>query len=148
MWNPFRICLFPAITGTITENGDPVAVLKIVRECIMNNHIYRDYQLTDDTGRFAFPAMNKWSLNKWSPFDSPISQKMIAIREGQEYLLWDFIKMDLVLGAEVAEGSGQAHLPIEVTAELQDEPMRTVIGGNFIDGLFVILNNPSQRKTL
>ncbi|MPW31912.1 carboxypeptidase regulatory-like domain-containing protein [Agarivorans sp. B2Z047] len=89
--------LFPPVSGKLTENGKPLAGVKLKRSYefidITDGEIH-DYTTTDSGGRFSFPELTMQSRHADNPFRTNVIWQGIRIdtpeqTEDDEIYLWD-----------------------------------------------------------
>lgn len=84
-------CLFSAISGTITLNGEPAAgahVKRIAGKAHVEGE-YTDDTFTDSNGYFSMPAI--WERNLLSrvfPMEFAVAQGILVTYQEQEYWVW------------------------------------------------------------
>ncbi len=86
-----KVCLFSAISGVITKDGQPVAHAKLIRTA-KKERSHQDEITTDENGHFTFPAMYERSIAKYLPMEFVASQKIMVEYQGQIYKLWSGVK--------------------------------------------------------
>lgn len=117
-----RVCLFSAISGTITLDGKPVANARLVRTGDREGAKV-DETVTDENGYFAFLPMYERTITKFLPQEFVASQLIIVHHNGKQYAMWSGVKRKK---EENTEARGQ---PLVVTCELnQDENLKIVEG--------------------
>lgn len=111
-------CLFSAISGTITLNGEPAAGAHVKRVA-GRAHVdgeFTDETFTDEKGYFSMPAI--WERNLLSrvlPMEFAVPQEILVVYEGEEYWMWVSTKRRR---EENAEALGK---PLVVQCELNSE---------------------------
>jgi hypothetical protein len=106
-----KVCLFSAISGTITLNGKPAVNAKLVRTGDRDG-ARTDEATTDEKGYFQFPAMFERTITKFLPQEFVASQKITVNYNGQQYQIWSSIKRN---PNENVESRGK---PLIVSCEL------------------------------
>lgn len=85
-----EVFLSPEVKGIVTENGQPVANLEIIRSLIyIDEKVHRDAAITDENGRFHFPKKTILSSipNKLIA-EHRVSQEIFIEREDGLTPLW------------------------------------------------------------
>ncbi len=85
-----KVCLFSAISGVITLNGQPVADAKLIRTA--NRAGKRDETTTDAKGQFSFPALYERTITKYLPQEFAVGQLIMVEYKGKSYELWSGVK--------------------------------------------------------
>ncbi|MCA6128437.1 hypothetical protein AI19_02580 [Thalassolituus oleivorans 4BN06-13] len=130
LFEPKKVCLFSAISGVITLNGEPAKgahVKRIVEKFYSSGH-NTDETMTDDNGYFELPAVFDQSfLGKFLPGEFSIPQQIFVTYGGEEYPVWQGVKRTI---EENAESRGK---PLEVQCELI-KPLEAiwVNGGGYV----------------
>jgi len=112
-------CLFSAISGTITLNGEPAAgahVKRIAGKAHVEGE-FTDETFTDSNGYFSMPAI--WERNLLSrvfPMEFAAAQGVLVTYQEQEYWIWTSTKRSR---EENSESLGK---PLVVQCELNSEP--------------------------
>lgn len=115
---PGKDCLFSAISGTITLNGEP-AVGAHVKRTAGKAHTEGDFTddtFTDEKGYFSMPAI--WERNLLSrvfPMEFAVPQEILVIYQEQEYWIWISTKR------KREENSESLGKPLVVQCELNSE---------------------------
>ncbi len=86
-----KLCIFSAISGVITLNGQPVAHARLIRTG-EKERTHQDETTTDEKGYFEFPAMYERSIAKYLPMEFVASQTIMVEYKGQTYKLWSGVK--------------------------------------------------------
>ena len=107
--------LFSAVKGQLTHNGEVINSIMVRRWLQYNGKQYEDSTETDPSGFFVFDAIKK-SERSILPREFLSHQKLFAIHQGEEILIWETIKRSQ---EENAELEGKA---LDFTCELTDEP--------------------------
>lgn len=121
-------CLFSAISGTITLNGEPAAGAHVKRVA-GKAHVegkFSDETFTDEKGYFSMPAI--WERNLLSrvfPMEFAVPQEITVEYMGVDYLIWVSVKMKR---EENSESQGK---PLIVQCELNSEERNFDAGGTF-----------------
>lgn len=121
-------CVFSAISGTITLNGEP-AVGAHVNRVAGKAHVegkFTDETFTNEKGYFSMPAI--WERNLLSrilPMEFAVPQKITIDYKGEEYLIWTSVKRS---PKENSESQGK---PLVVQCELTDEERNFDVDGAF-----------------
>jgi len=128
LFGPKKVCLFSAISGVITLNGEPTKgahVKRMVEKFYSSGH-NTDETMTDDNGYFELPAVFDQSfLGKFLPGEFVAPQQIFVKYEGEEYKIWEGVKRTK---EENAEARGQA---LVVLCELSSEHEPIIINGGF-----------------
>lgn len=125
---PGKDCLFSAISGTITLNGEP-AVGAQVKRAAGRAHVdgeFTDETITDDKGYFSMPAI--WERNLLSrvlPMEFVVPQEIVVEYQGRTYDIWTSVKRRR---EENAESNGK---PLVVHCELNSEERSFRSNGTF-----------------
>lgn len=86
------IILFSALAGILTINGEPAPDTEVIRTAYLGK-AYTQRVFTDAQGRFHFNKLTRRkSLLLFFPHQPLVDQKIVARANGQEYLLWDYLK--------------------------------------------------------
>jgi hypothetical protein len=125
-----RVCLFSAISGTITLDGKPVANARLVRTGDRDGPKV-DEATTDENGYFEFPPMYERTVTKFLPQEFVASQKITVDYDGKQYEIWSSVKRNK---EENAESRGN---PLIVACELNGEEKSIVVNRVPIHGLCV-----------
>lgn len=123
-----RVCLFSAISGTITLDGKPVANAHLVRTGDRDGPKV-DETVTDANGHFAFPAMYERTITKFLPQEFVASQQIIVHYKEQEFEMWSAVKRQ---PEENVESRGK---PLVVKCELNAEQNLIMVNGSPIHSL-------------
>ena len=119
-----KTCLFSAISGTITLNGEPVANARIKR--VSGEHI--DETETDENGYFSMPSVFDTSMSnairKFVPSQFVSPQTLYVYVDGIEHQILDAVKRR---EKEFSESLGKSWI---VTCELTDEENLFKIDGS------------------
>ncbi|WP_320819927.1 DUF6795 domain-containing protein [Thalassolituus sp.] len=103
LFEPKKVCLFSAISGVITLNGEPAKgaqVKRIVEKFYSSGH-NTDETMTDDNGYFELPAVFDQSfLGKFLPGEFSIPQQIFVTYGGEEYPVWQGVKRTIEENAE------------------------------------------------
>ena len=123
-------CLFSAISGTITLNGEPAAGAHVKRTA-GKAHVegeFTDDIFTDENGYFAMPAI--WERNLLSrvfPMEFVVPQKITVTYIENDYDIWIGIKRHR---EENSEALGR---PLVVTCELLQDSRSIMVKGALYD---------------
>lgn len=83
-----EVHLSPEVKGVVTLNGTPVEGAGVVKTLDFDQE-YRDEQITDKDGRFAFPEKNIRSERPNTMLDETRVRQIVTVTyKGQKYLLW------------------------------------------------------------
>lgn len=115
-----KVCLFSAMSGTITLDGKPVANARLVRTGDRDGPII-DETVTDKNGYFEFPAMFERTITKFLPQEFVASQKIVVSHNNKDYKVWRSVKRS---PKENAESRGKRLI---VTCELNSEEKSIVV---------------------
>lgn len=84
----YDVHLSPAVQGTVTENGKPLAGIRVFRELDYDKS-YTDDVVTDENGQFYFAAKNIKSRQPANKFDQSTIRQVISLdHQGKTYVLW------------------------------------------------------------
>ncbi len=120
-----KLCIFSAISGVITLNGQPVANAKVIRTASKERD-HQDETTTDENGHFAFPPMYERSIAKYLPMEFVASQEIMVEYKNKSYKLWSGVKWK---PEENAESRGK---PLVVQCQLEiDDKYISVDGSKF-----------------
>ena len=125
-----KVCLFSAMSGTITLDGKPVANARLVRTGDRDGPKI-DETVTDENGHFKFPAMFERTITKILPQEFVAAQKIVVIYNNKDYTIWKSVKRN---SAENVESKGK---PLVVACELNSERKSIVVDRVPIHGLCV-----------
>lgn len=114
-----RVCLFSAISGTITLDGKPVVNATLIRTADRDGP-KSDEAVTDENGWFEFPPMYEHTVTKYLPMEFVASQQIIVNYQGKSYEIWDSVKRK---PQENSESKGNV---LRVACELNGE-LRSVL---------------------
>lgn len=110
-------CLFSAISGTITLNGEPAVGAHVTRVA-GKAHVegeFTDETFTDEEGYFSMPAI--WERNLLSrvfPMEFVVPQEIVVEYKGVQYDIWSSVK-------RTREENSESHgKPLIVQCELSD----------------------------
>lgn len=115
-----KVCLFSAMSGTITLDGKPVANARLVRTGDRDGPVV-DETVTDKNGYFEFPAMYERTITKFLPQEFVASQKIVVSHNHKDYKVWGSVKRS---PEENVESRGK---PLVVTCELNSEEKSIVV---------------------
>jgi hypothetical protein len=115
-----KVCLFSAISGTITLDGKPVVNARLVRTGDRAGPIV-DETVTDEKGYFEFPVMFERTITKFLPQEFVASQKVVVVHNNKNYQIWSSVKRN---PEENVEAKGK---PLVVTCELNSEEKSIVV---------------------
>jgi hypothetical protein len=123
-----RVCLFSAMSGTITLDGKPVVNARLVRTGDRDGPKV-DETVTDENGYFEFPPMYERTITKFLPQEFVASQKIMVHYQNQEYEMWSAVKRK---PEENVESRGK---PLVVKCELNSEQNLIMVNGSPIHSL-------------
>lgn len=84
----YDVHLCPAVHGTVTLNGKPLAGIRVFRELDYDKS-HTDDAVTDENGYFYFAAKNIKSRLPGNKFDQSRSRQVISLDyQGKLFLLW------------------------------------------------------------
>ena len=86
-----RVCLFSAISGTITLDGKPAANARLVRTGDRDG-AKTDETFTDENGYFAFPPMYERTITKFLPQEFVARQRIVVNYNENSYEVWSGVK--------------------------------------------------------
>lgn len=124
--NAGKDCLFSAISGTITLNGEPAAGAHVKRVA-GKAHVegeFRDETFTDQKGYFSMPAI--WERNLLSrvlPMEFVAPQDITVVYKNIQYVVWVSTKRSR---KENSESQGR---PLVVECELNSEKRNIWVDG-------------------
>lgn len=122
-------CVFSAISGTITLNGEPVKHARLVRTGKLG-HAKTDVvdeTTTDENGYFSLPNMFQSASEAGGLAMFIIFQQITVEHEGAIHRIWSGNKMDSGVNTE---GRGK---PLNITCELiNEDEVKNVQGNSFI----------------
>jgi hypothetical protein len=128
LFEPKKVCLFSAISGVITLNGEPAKgahVKRIVEKFYSSGH-NTDETMTDDNGYFELPAVFDQSfLGKFLPGEFAIPQQVFVTYGGEEYKVWAGVKRTK---DENSEARGNE---LVVQCKLDSEPQAIAVDRGF-----------------
>lgn len=110
-----RACVFSAVSGVVTCNGEPVAGATIRRVAKWQKE-QEDRRVTAADGSFSFEPMYQRSVAKLLPAEFVAHQRLLIEYQSQEVLMWFTTKRN---AEENAELNGK---PLRFSCELTDEP--------------------------
>ena len=84
------VFLCSEVNGVVTENGEPVVNLEVIRSLIyIDEKVHRDVVITDSTGHFHFPEKSIRSSIPSRPFsEDRVSQQIFIDRDGEKTPFW------------------------------------------------------------
>ncbi len=123
-----KVCLFSAISGTITLDGKPVAHARLVRTGDRDGPSV-DEAVTDENGYFEFPAMFERTITKFLPQEFVASQEIIVHYKDKKYEMWSAVKRKQ---EENVESRGK---PLVVACELNAEQTLIMVNDSPIHSL-------------
>lgn len=123
-----KVCLFSAMSGTITLDGKPVANARLVRTGDRDGAIV-DETVTDKNGNFEFPAMFERTITKFLPQEFVASQEIIVHYQNKQYEMWSAVKRKK---EENVESRGK---PLVVACELNAEQNLIMVNDSPIHSL-------------
>ena len=84
----YDVHLSPAVQGSITFDGKPLAGIKVFRELDYDKS-YNDEAVTDELGRFNFAEKNIKSRQPGNKLDQSTIRQVISLdHQGKTYVLW------------------------------------------------------------
>lgn len=110
-------CVFSAISGTLTLNGEPVKNARVVRSGKLG-HAKKsivDEITTDENGYFSLPDMYQSASEAGGLAMFIIFQKIRVYHNSNEYLIWSGRKYD---GQKDSENRGK---PLQVVCKLESD---------------------------
>ncbi len=116
----YDVHLSPAVQGTITFHGSPVANVKVFRELTYDKE-YLDHAITNHDGFFTFDEKNIRSRRPGSAFDTSKRQVLYVDYNEQRYLLWYFTTLNASAAKTLTEKMQQLRCELtqpETTYEL------------------------------
>lgn len=118
-----KVCLFSEMSGVLTVDGEPAPHVRLVRTAKWQSE-QKDETITDEQGRFHFPAMTERTVAKFLPMEFVAHQEIQALLEDSKIRVWGGIKRT---PEKNAESRGDA---LSVKCELNaEEQLVTVNGG-------------------
>lgn len=118
-----RVCLFSAISGTITLDGKPVVNAHLVRSG-KRGIKKTDETFTNEQGYFEFPAMYERTITKYLPQEFVAAQKILVHYNDEVYEIWSGVKRE---PEENVESRGK---PLIVKCELNSEKELIIVDGS------------------
>ena len=115
-----KVCLFSAISGTITLDGKPVTNARLMRK-VDRDGPEVDEAITDINGYFEFPAMFERTITKFLPQEFVASQKIVVFHNNKDYKIWSSVKRN---PDENVESRGK---PLVVACELSDAERSIIV---------------------
>jgi hypothetical protein len=119
-------CVFSAISGTLTLNGEPVKNARVVRSGKLG-HAKKsivDEITTDENGYFSLPDMYQSASEAGGLVKFVIFQTIQVTYQGKKYDIWDGAKYD---GNKNSESRGRE---LNVKCELSDSTEYKAVNGN------------------
>ncbi len=121
-----NVCVFSAMEGTITFQGQPAVGAKIVRIVRWKDEKGEsDTTVTNDIGHFSLPVMNR-VLRRLFPIEFSAHQSIFVHYQGQEYHIWEMGKSD------TSENGELGGVPINFRCELNGELERIETKGGLL----------------
>lgn len=119
-----KLCVFSQMSGVVTHDGKPVANARLVRSGEVAGSEKEDEAITDDTGRFHFPALYVRSITKYLPQEFVAKQSIQLHHEGKIRKIWHGVKRS---PEENTEARGK---PLDVACEISDEEQHLWVQGS------------------
>jgi hypothetical protein len=88
--------LFSAVAGVLAQDGVQLSGVKVVRTVKWRDEEHAEESVTDAEGRFRFPAKLSSASLSILPREFNAFQKLVALVDGEEVLLWETVKADPV----------------------------------------------------
>ncbi|UDL04768.1 carboxypeptidase-like regulatory domain-containing protein [Marinobacter sp. CA1] len=86
----YDVLLFPSVEGRLTNQGEPLAGVEIIREATYDE-VEAETVETDTEGRFSFPEWTTRSNTPGKPLiEARLRQVVAAKYEGEYYILWQY----------------------------------------------------------
>ena len=129
--NTNQVCLFSAVSGTVTLHGKPLSHIKITRNAnYWNKDNHTDEAMTDADGRFHFEPMMTNSRHIKRSMNPIIFEKLILHHDGKDYVGWDTTRYDIQPNIELDENTPIPVLRCELSNEstIKDVKYGTVNG--------------------
>lgn len=115
-----RLVLFSEVHGTVLKDGKPVAGAEVIQKVVWSdneNDIPRQRAITDETGTFSFPAIERRAgLLRLLPAQPTMQQELLIRYQGAEYIAWQHGKGSYNANTEL---DGR---PIRLVCELTRPP--------------------------
>lgn len=134
-----KVCLFSRMTGVITLDGKAVINAKLVRTVDLSGP-QTDETMTDESGRFEFPAVFKRTISKHLPQEFVSKQEIIVHHDGKQYTMWSGVKRT---PDENSESRGK---PLSVECELNSEEKMIKVNNSPIFSLCTWDVEPDKRR--
>lgn len=116
--NAYQVCLFSAISGTVTLHGKPLPHVTITRSAnYWNKDEHTDSTMTDVNGQFHFADMNVNSRHISRSMNPIIFEKLIIHYDGKEYVGWDTTRYDIQPNIELGDNKPIPKLGCELTSK-------------------------------
>lgn len=82
-----KTCVFSQVDAQLTYNGEPLKNARVIRRWEWNE-LKEEETLTDDNGRFQFPAVFERSITRFLPVELVIAQGLYVVVDGEEQKFW------------------------------------------------------------
>lgn len=116
--NAYQVCLFSAVSGTVTLHGKPLSHIKITRNAnYWNKDNHTDETVTDAEGRFHFEPMMVHSRHISRSLNPIIFETLIIHYQGKEYVGWDTTRYDIQPNTELGDNKPIPKLGCELTSK-------------------------------
>jgi hypothetical protein len=111
--------IFSQVTGTVLDNGKPVAGAVIERQFEWNNEKLTDTATTGAQGGFSLPPVTRQSsfMDRLLPSEPMVKQTILIKHAGRAYKAWFHFKRNY-------DDNGEIGRPIQMTCRLEREPER------------------------
>lgn len=114
--NSYKVCLFSAISGTVTLHGKPLPHITITRSAnYWNKDNHTDSTITDAKGQFHFAAMMVNSRHISQSMNPIIFERIIIHHNGEEYLGWRTTRGDIQPNIELGRNKPIPELSCELS---------------------------------
>ncbi len=114
--NAYQVCLFSAISGTVTLHGKPLSHVTITRSAnYWNKDNHTDSTMTDANGHFHFAAMMVNSRHISRSMNPVIFEKLLIQTQGKEYVGWQTTRGDIQPNIELGRNKPIPELHCELS---------------------------------
>jgi len=130
--NAYRVCLFSAVSGTVTLHGKPLSHIKITRNAnYWNKDNHADETVTDAQGRFHFEPMFVQSRHISRSMNPIIFEKLIIHHDGEEFVGWQTTRGDIQPNIELGDNKPIPALHCELAnkSKIKDVKYRHPVSG-------------------
>ena len=99
IFKPGKTCVFSSVSAVITQSGQPLKNVKVVRKWEWNK-LNQDSTTTNENGYFEFPAVFEFSIARFLPIELVIGQGLYVVIDGEEKKIWSNSKREPEENAE------------------------------------------------